>query len=140
MEQYWRRLERTEIKICILLSVLLFGGLLTLPWIGQVIWIVVIMAIYIRVILVIARKHELLEELQPRREDDERTTWYDASERRIFLSVEGTWASGIDAHPGPVQPANPCRRSLKRAETVRRLAIEGSRAPPDKRKRGFRKD
>jgi hypothetical protein len=141
MERYWRRLERTQIKICILLTVLLFGGLLTLPWIGQVIWIVVIMAIYIRVILVIARKHELLEELQLRREDDERTAWYDASERRILLSdFEGNWASGIDAGPGPGQPADPCRRTLKRAEAVRRLAIEGSRAPPDKRKRGFRKD
>jgi hypothetical protein len=67
MEQYRRRLEHTQIKICVLLLVLLFGGLLTLPWIGQVIWIAVIMAIYIRVIFVITRKEDLLEELRPGR-------------------------------------------------------------------------
>jgi hypothetical protein len=50
------------------LAVLLFGGLPTLLWIGQVIWIAVMSAIYIRVILVITRKEELLEELDPRRE------------------------------------------------------------------------
>ena len=68
MEQYRRRLERTQIKICVLLLVLLFGGLLTLPWIGQVIWIGIIMTIYLRLIFVIARKEQLLEELDPRRD------------------------------------------------------------------------
>jgi hypothetical protein len=51
MEQYQHRLERTQIKIYVLLIVLLF-----LPWIGQVIWIAVIMAIYIRPTLVIASR------------------------------------------------------------------------------------
>jgi hypothetical protein len=64
MEKYRRRLEHTQIKICVLLLLLLFGGLLILPWIGQVVWIAVIMATYIRLIIVIARKEEVLEELQ----------------------------------------------------------------------------
>jgi Putative HNHc nuclease len=50
MEEYRRRLERTQLKIYAALLVLLFGGLLMLPRIGQLIWIVVIMAIYIRVL------------------------------------------------------------------------------------------
>jgi hypothetical protein len=85
MEHYRRRLEKTQIKICVFLLVLLFGGLLTLPWIGQVIWTAVIMAIYIRLIHVIARKEELLEEFQPSR-TNQRTAWYDARERRIVIS------------------------------------------------------
>ena len=39
MEEYWRRLERTQIKICVLFLALLFGGVLILPRIGQAIWI-----------------------------------------------------------------------------------------------------
>jgi hypothetical protein len=35
MEEYRRQLERIQIKICIFLLALLFGGLLVLPWIGQ---------------------------------------------------------------------------------------------------------
>jgi hypothetical protein len=94
MEQYRRRLERTQIKICILLLVLLFGGLLTLPWIGQVIWIAIIMAIYIRVIFVIARKEELLEELRPGR-TNQRT----ARERRTVISdSDRTWVVGEDPY------------------------------------------
>jgi hypothetical protein len=96
MEQYRRRLERTQIKICVLLLVMLFAGLLTLPWIGQVIWIAVIMAIYIRVIHIIARKEELLEELQPRR-TNQRTARYDARERRIIISdSDQAWVGGVD--------------------------------------------
>ena len=96
MEQYRRRLERTQIKICVLLLVMLFAGLLTLPWIGQVVWIAVIMAIYIRVIHIIARKEELLEELQPRR-TNQRTARYDARERRIIISdSDQAWVGGVD--------------------------------------------
>jgi hypothetical protein len=62
MEEYRRRLERTQLKIYAALLVLLFGRLLTLPWIGQVIWIAFIMAIYIRLTHVITRKEELLED------------------------------------------------------------------------------
>jgi hypothetical protein len=62
MEEYRRRLERTQLKIYAALLVLLFGGLLVLPRIGQVIWIAFIMAIYIRLTHVITRKEELLED------------------------------------------------------------------------------
>jgi hypothetical protein len=97
MEQYRRRLERTQIKICVILLVLLFGGLLTLPRIGQLIWIAVVMAIYIRLTLVIARKEELLEELHPTRETNERAAWYDVRERRIVISdSDGTRVVGVD--------------------------------------------
>ena len=141
MEKYRRRLERIQINFCIVLTLALFGGLLILPHIGQVVWTAIIAAVYIRVTLVIARREELLEELQPMREDRERTAWYDVSERRIFLSdSKGTWASGIDARPGPDKHSESRQRALKRAEVVRRLAIEGSRASPDTRKPGFRKD
>jgi hypothetical protein len=141
MAEYRRRLERIQINICMVLTLALFGGLLILPHIGQIIWTAIIAAVYIRVTLVIARREELLEELQPMREDHERTAWYDASERRIFLSdSKGTWAFGIDVRPGPDKDSDPRQRALKRAEAVRRLAIEGSRASPDARKRGFRKD
>ena len=44
MEEYWRRLERTQLKICVLLLVVLFGGVLILPRIGQAIWIAIIAA------------------------------------------------------------------------------------------------
>ena len=56
MEEYRRRLERTQLKIYAALLVLLFGGLLILPWIGQVIWIAFIMAIYIRLISLLHEK------------------------------------------------------------------------------------
>jgi putative tryptophan/tyrosine transport system substrate-binding protein len=61
MNEYRRRLERTQITLCVLLILLLFFGLLILPRIGQVVWIAIIAAIYIRVTLVIARREELLE-------------------------------------------------------------------------------
>jgi hypothetical protein len=81
-------------------SVLLFGGLLTLPWIGQVMWIALIMAIYIRVILVIARKKEHLERLDPRRETGRRFACYDSRMRHIVISdSDGTWVLAVDADP-----------------------------------------
>ena len=92
MEEYRRRLERTQIKFCVLLLVLLFGGLLVLPRVGQIIWITVIMAIYIRVIHVIARRQELLDRGHPKHETNERSAWYDARGRRIvFSDSSGTW-------------------------------------------------
>ena len=42
MEEYRRRLERTQINFCVLLLVLLFGGVPILPRIGQAIWIAII--------------------------------------------------------------------------------------------------
>ena len=39
MNEYRRRLERTQITLCVLLILLLFFGLLILPRIGQVVWI-----------------------------------------------------------------------------------------------------
>lgn len=77
MDEYRGRLERTEIKICVILILSLFAGVLILPWIGQVIWIAIIFAIYILVTLVIARREELLEKLSPMRESNERSAWYD---------------------------------------------------------------
>jgi predicted lysophospholipase L1 biosynthesis ABC-type transport system permease subunit len=85
MEEHRRRLERTQLKIYAALLVLLFGGLLILPWISQVIWIAFIMAIYIRLIVVITRKEELLEKLDPRRET-KRAAWYEVRERRIAIT------------------------------------------------------
>jgi hypothetical protein len=86
MVEYWRRLERTQIKICVLLLILLFGGLLVLPRIGQIVWIAVIMVIHVRVTHVIARREELLEHHLPKGETHERSAWYDARERRIVVS------------------------------------------------------
>ena len=57
---------------CVLLILLLFAGLLILPRIGQVVWIAIIAAIYIRVTLVIARREELLEEQSAARQDNQR--------------------------------------------------------------------
>ena len=52
---------------------LLFGGIAILPWIGQVIWIAIIGAAYIRVTLVIARREELLEKLNPTPQGNEQS-------------------------------------------------------------------
>lgn len=82
MEQFRRQLERIQIRICIFLLVLLFGGLLVLPWIGQCIWIAIIMAIYIRLMLVISRREELLERINLPSEDIERSVWCDNHEGR----------------------------------------------------------
>jgi hypothetical protein len=87
MEEYRRRFERIQINVCIVLILALFGGLLILPYIGQIIWTAIIAAVYIRVTLVIARREELLEKLQPMCEDDERTAWSDASERAAWQST-----------------------------------------------------
>jgi hypothetical protein len=92
MEEYRRRLARTQLKIYAALLVLLFGGIQILPRVGQLIWIAIIMAVYIRVTLVISRKEELLEELHPTRETKERTAWHDERERRVVISD----AEGLD--------------------------------------------
>ena len=97
MEDYRRRLERTQTKVCVLLLVLLFSGMPILPWIGQVIWLVVIAAVHIRVTLVIAKREELLERLNPTRECNKRSAWYDERDRRIVISdSDGTWVLGAD--------------------------------------------
>jgi hypothetical protein len=72
MNEYRRRLERTQIKFCVLLILLIFIGLLMLPRFGQVVWIAIIAAMYIRVTLVIARREGLLEEQGAAREDNPR--------------------------------------------------------------------
>jgi hypothetical protein len=132
MEEYRRRLERIQINICVVLTLALFGGLLILPRIGQIIWIAIIAAVYIRLTLVIARREELLEGLHPMREDDERTARYDASKRRIFLSEsKGAWALDVDARAA--QPADPCQPSIKRAAPGSyHVAIKRRPAPPSK--------
>jgi hypothetical protein len=106
MEQYRHRLEHTQIKICV-------GGLLTLPWIGQVIWIAIIMAIYIRLIFVIARTIR-------------RSAWYDSCQRRVGISdSDGTWVLGVDAKPRncienkPTLPQNAALTGHKRASVPR---------------------
>ena len=88
MEEYRRRLERTQLKIYAALLVLLFGGILILPRIGQVIWIAIVTAIYIRVALVIARREELLEKLSPRSQGTERAAWYDPRDRLSTIAME----------------------------------------------------
>ncbi len=116
MEEYRRRLERTQIKICVLLLVLLFGGLLLLPRIGQIIWIAAIMAIYIRVTHVIARREELIEAIHPTYETNERAAWYDARERRVVISdTEGTLVLEVDSN---------CHRKM--TETRRQLSSSSS--------------
>ena len=50
---YRRRLGRTQYAA---LLALLFGSILILPRIGQLIWIAVVMAVYIRLTLIIARR------------------------------------------------------------------------------------
>jgi hypothetical protein len=87
MNEYRRRLERTQIKFCFLLILLLFIGLLILPHIGQIVWIAIIAAIYIRVALVIARREELLEEQGAAREDNPRLHW--AANSAPYFSVWG---------------------------------------------------
>ena len=78
---------------------LLFGGVAILPRIGQVIWLAVIAAVYIRTTLVIARREELLEKLNPTCESNERSAWYDARERRVVISdTEGTLVLEVDSN------------------------------------------
>jgi hypothetical protein len=97
MEEYRRRLERIQINICVVLTLALFGGLLILPRIGQIIWIAIIAAVYIRLTLVIAKREELLEKLHPPGENNERSVMYDARERRIIISdSKGSWILGVD--------------------------------------------
>jgi hypothetical protein len=66
--------------------VLLFGGLLSLR-IGQLIWIAVIMASYIRVTLVVARREELLDELHLTPEINERAAWYHARAHLVVAPI-----------------------------------------------------
>jgi hypothetical protein len=125
MEQYRRRLERTQIKICVLLLVLLFGGLLTLPWIGQVIWIAIIMAIHIRLIFVIARKEELLEELDPRGKTIKSSAWYDSRRRHVVISdsdlrIDAPPKKCIEIKPTlPQNSAHPSQKSRAEEATIR---------------------
>jgi hypothetical protein len=107
MDEYRRRLNRTEIKLCALLTTLLFGGLTVLPHTGQVIWTVIIAAAYIRVTLVITRREELLEEQSPAHEAN---AWLDAGARRIESDPKGTKAVGHDPHSGRQSTAIARRR------------------------------
>ena len=100
MDEYRRRLNRTEIKLCALLTALLFGGLIVLPHTGQVIWTVIIAAAYFRVTLVIARREELLEEQCPAHEGSQRSAWRDAGARRIGSEPKETQAVCHDPHSG----------------------------------------
>jgi hypothetical protein len=109
MDEYRRRLNRTEIKLCALLTALLFGGLIVLPHTGQVIWIVIIAAAYIRVTLVIVRREELLEEQSPAHEASQRSAWLDAGARCIESAPKGTQAVCHDPYSGR-QPTEIARR------------------------------
>jgi hypothetical protein len=56
-------------------------------------------AIYIRVILVIARKEKLLEELEPSRETTRRSAWYDSRKRHVVIfDSHETWGLGVDVN------------------------------------------
>jgi hypothetical protein len=97
MEEYRRRLERIQVNICVVLTLALFGGLLILPRIGQIIWIAIIAAVYIRLTLVIAKREELIEKLRPPVESNERSVMYDTREHHIIISYsKESWISGVD--------------------------------------------
>jgi hypothetical protein len=97
MDQYQRQLDRIQISICAILFVLLFGGILVLPRIGQYIWIAIIIAIHVRVTLVISRREEQLEKLNPANETTERSAWYYAAERHVAIpDVDGTKVLSAD--------------------------------------------
>ena len=100
MDEYRRRLDRTQIKLCVLLTALLFIGLLILPRIGQAIWIAIIAAVYVRVTLVIARREELLEEQSAAHEGNRRSAWLNARARRFVSDTKGTRAVRHDPHSG----------------------------------------
>jgi hypothetical protein len=125
MEEYRRRLEHTQLKIYAALLVLLFGGLLILPWIGQVIWIAFIMAIYIRLILVITRKEELLEKLDPRRGPTKYSAWSNSGQCRVgFSDSDRIWALRVDANPRnriEIKPTLFEKRSTPSAHKTQRL-------------------
>jgi|SRR5689334_5216573 hypothetical protein len=100
MDDYRRRLNRTEIKLCALLTALLFGGLIVLPHTGQVVWTVIIAAAYIRVTLVIARREELLEEQSRAHEGSQSSAWRDAGASCIVSDPKGTQAVCHDPYSG----------------------------------------
>jgi hypothetical protein len=99
-----------RVSIPQLQPVLLFGGILILPRISQVIWIVIVMAIYVRVTLIITRKEELLEEFCPTRETNQRAAWYDTREHRIVTS-DSDVTRVVDVDPTAVVGPPRCDRS-----------------------------
>jgi hypothetical protein len=103
VEEYRRRLECTEITVCMFLLYLLFGGLLTLPWIGQVIWLGVISAVHIRVIMVIARREKLLKEAETTLHDsgESRSTRCDPERQVVVTDSEAKWVINEDFHFWP---------------------------------------
>jgi hypothetical protein len=100
VDEYRRRLNRTEIKLYALLTALLFVGLVVLPHAGQVIWTVIIAAAYLRVTLVIARREKLLEEKNPAHEGSDLSAWLDAGARRVESGSKGTRAVRHDPRSG----------------------------------------
>jgi hypothetical protein len=58
------RLERTDVVLCLGLLIALFAGMLALPYWGQVAWIILISAAYIRLTIVIIRRERLLSSLR----------------------------------------------------------------------------
>jgi hypothetical protein len=97
MEEYRRRLERTQIKIwpssaCSPLRWALGASACRTDHL-----VTVIMAIHIRVTHVIARREDLLERGRLKHETHGRTAWYDPRERRIVTSgVDDTWILETD--------------------------------------------
>jgi hypothetical protein len=123
MEEYRRRLERIQINICVVLTLALFGGLLVLPRIGQIIWIAIIAAVYVRLTVVIGKREELLEKLHPPGENNEHSVMYDARERRMFISVsKGSRILGVD-------PKN----EREGTEIIRQISSSYPGEPPPKR-------
>ena len=54
------RLEKTQTWIAAGLTIALFGGILVLPYWGQVVWVALIGAAWLRVVIVIMRKEKLV--------------------------------------------------------------------------------
>jgi membrane protein implicated in regulation of membrane protease activity len=68
-----QRLERTDTVLYLGLTIALFAGLLLFPYWGQVVWVALIGAAYIRLTIVIMRRERQLT-LMTEREGGQRTT------------------------------------------------------------------
>jgi hypothetical protein len=76
-----KRLERTEMMLCLGLTIALFAGLLALPYWGQVVWIILISLAYVRLTVVIMRRERQL--MMTGREGGPRTTRDHSGQSRI---------------------------------------------------------
>ena len=59
------RLEKTQTWLAAGLTIALFAGLLILPYWGQVVWVALMGAAWLRVVIVIMRKEKLVRARHP---------------------------------------------------------------------------